>query len=43
MGTNELKVSIQKRLMRGEAFPDIMRNASRLGLEYDAQLLSQQQ
>ena len=41
--TNELKVSIQKRLMRGEAIPDIMRNASRLGLEYDAQLLSQQQ
>jgi hypothetical protein len=41
--TNQLKVSIQKRLMRGEAIPDIMRNASRLGLKYDAQLLSQQQ
>ena len=41
--TNELKVSIQKRLMRGEAIPDIMRNASRLKLKYDAQILQQQQ
>jgi len=41
--TNQLKVSIQKRLMRGQAIPDIMRNASRLKLKYDAQILQQQQ
>lgn len=40
--SNELKVSIQNRLARGEVLPDIMRNAMRLGLEYDAQVLQQQ-
>lgn len=40
--SNQLKVSIQNRLVRGEALPDIMRNAMRLGLEYDAQVLQQQ-
>tara|TARA_R110000744_G_scaffold375867_2_gene489682 strand:- start:24 stop:4493 length:4470 start_codon:yes stop_codon:yes gene_type:complete len=41
--TNELKLGIQKRLARGEVFRDVMKNASRLGLAYDATLLSQQQ
>jgi len=41
--TNELKLGIQTRLARGEVFRDVMKNASRLGLAYDATLLSQQQ
>ena len=41
--TNQLKVSIQKRLMRGEPIYDPFRNASRLSLDYEAQILQQQQ
>ena len=40
--SNELKSSIQKRLNRGEAIFDIMRNAHRLSLEFDATVLQQQ-
>ena len=40
--SNELKVSIQNRLNRGEAIFDIMRNAHRLSLDYDASVLQQQ-
>ena len=41
--SNQIKVQIQKRLARGESFPDMMKNAARLGLEYDAQVFQQQQ
>ena len=41
--SNQIKVQIQKRLARGESFPDMMKNAARLGLEYDAQVFQLQQ
>ena len=41
--SNQIKVQIQKRLARGETFPDMIKNATRLGLEYDAQVFQQQQ
>ena len=40
--SNQLKVSLQKSLVNVASVPDIMKNAVRLGLEYDAQLLQQQ-
>jgi len=40
--SNSLKLELQRSLIRVEILPEIMRNAMRLGLEYDAELLTQQ-
>jgi hypothetical protein len=40
--SNSLKLELQRSLVRVAAVPDIMRNAMRLGLEFDAQLLNEQ-
>ena len=40
--SNQLKVSLQKSLVNVASVPDIMKNAVRLGLDYDAQVLQQQ-
>jgi hypothetical protein len=40
--SNILKVQLQNSMTRGETFPDIMKNAMRLGLGYEAQVLQQQ-
>lgn len=40
--TNQLKVSIQRRIAQGESIPEIYKNALRLGLRYDAEILQQQ-
>ena len=40
--SNRLKLELQRSLIRVEILPEIMRNAMRLGLEYDAELLTQQ-
>ena len=40
--SNALKASLQKSVARGESMVEIMRNALRLGLDYEAQVLQQQ-
>ena len=40
--SNKIKLELQRSLVRVSAVPDIMRNAMRLGLEFDAKLLSEQ-
>jgi len=40
--SNELKGQLQRGVVRVDSVPDIMRNAMRLGLEFDAELLNQQ-
>ena len=40
--SNTLKIQMQNSMVRGESLPEIMKNAMRLGLEYDAQVLQQQ-
>jgi hypothetical protein len=40
--SNQLKVSLQKSLVNVASVPDIMKNAIRIGLDYDAQILQQQ-
>ena len=37
-----IRLELQRSLVRVSAVPDIMRNAMRLGLEFDAKLLSEQ-
>ena len=40
--SNTLKIQMQNSMTRGETFPEIMKNAMRLGLEYEAQVMQQQ-
>jgi len=40
--SNQLKTSLQKSLVNVASVPDIMKNAIRIGLDYDAQILQQQ-
>ena len=40
--SNTLKIQLQNSMTRGETFPDIMKNAMRLGLGYEAQVMQQQ-
>ena len=40
--SNKLKLELQRSIVRVDQIPDIYRNALRLGLEHDAQLLQQQ-
>ena len=40
--SNELKGQLQRGVVRVDSIPEIMRNAMRLGLEFDAELLNQQ-
>lgn len=40
--SNKLKLELQRGIVRVDQIPDIYRNALRLGLEHDAQLLQQQ-
>jgi hypothetical protein len=40
--SNQLKISLQKSLVSVASVPDIMKNAIRIGLDYDAQILQQQ-
>ena len=40
--SNQLKMQLQRSLIRVGSVPDIMKNAMRLGLDYDAQILNQQ-
>ena len=40
--SNTLKVQLQNSVARGESLPEIMKNAMRLGLDYEAQVMQQQ-
>ena len=40
--SNTLKIQMQNTLVKGESLPEIMKNAMRLGLDYEAQVLQQQ-
>ena len=40
--SNQLKMQLQRSLIRVGSVPDIMKNAMRIGLDYDAQILNQQ-
>ena len=40
--SNQLKLQLQRSLVRVGSVPDIMKNAMRVGLDYEAQLLNQQ-
>jgi hypothetical protein len=40
--SNQLKMQLQRSLIRVGSVPDIMKNALRVGLDYEAQILNQQ-